>query len=115
VNILEFTWVFFLSIFILVPIIIISFVIYALISKRKQRIANEKLPILLEKAKVISKRMHVEGGQYTRTLYFVTFEMYETDRTEFKVDGSEYGKLIEGDLGILTFQGNRYKGFERDI
>jgi hypothetical protein len=34
---------------------------------------------------------------------------------ELIVDGSEYGKLIEGDLGTLTFQGNWYKGFERDI
>ncbi|MXQ52444.1 DUF2500 domain-containing protein [Shimazuella alba] len=112
---MEFTMIFFLSIFILIPMIIISFVIYVLISKRKQRIATEKLPILSEKAKVVSKRMYVEGGQYTRTLYFVTFEIYEKERTEFKVDDSEYGKLIEGDIGRLTFQGDRYKGFQRDI
>jgi hypothetical protein len=115
VDILDFTWMFFLAIFILLPTIIISFVIYVLISKRKQRKANEKLPILSVKAKVVSKRMRVEGGQYTRTLYFVTFEPDKSDRKEFKVDGSEYGKLIEGDLGTLTFQGNQYRGFQRDI
>ncbi|WP_202404810.1 DUF2500 domain-containing protein [Shimazuella alba] len=111
---MELDVIFFLF-FILLPITIISILIYVLISKRKQRIANEKLPILSAKAKVVSKRMRVEGGQYTRTLYFVTFETDERDRMELIVDGSEYGKLIEGDLGTLTFQGNWYKGFERDI
>lgn len=31
---------------------------------------------------------------------------------EFTVEGSEYGMLIEGDHGKLTFQGTRYLGFE---
>ena len=29
------------------------------------------------------------------------------------MDGDEYGLLVEGDQGLLTFQGTRYLGFER--
>jgi hypothetical protein len=34
---------------------------------------------------------------------------------ELQVDGSEYGMLVEGDQGRLTFQGTRYLGFERRL
>lgn len=32
---------------------------------------------------------------------------------EFEVDGSDYGLLMQGDIGKLSFQGTRYLGFER--
>ena len=35
------------------------------------------------------------------------------DRMEFHVAGHEFGLLVEGDRGILSFQGTRYLGFER--
>ena len=35
------------------------------------------------------------------------------DRMELSVDDSEYGMLVEGDEGKLTFQGSRYLGFEQ--
>ena len=35
------------------------------------------------------------------------------DRMELHLSGQEYGLLIEGDRGNLTFQGTRYLGFER--
>jgi hypothetical protein len=34
---------------------------------------------------------------------------------ELYVAGHEFGMLIEGDRGMLTFQGTRYLGFERKI
>lgn len=34
-------------------------------------------------------------------------------RMELQVNGSEYGMLVEGDRGRLSFQGTRYLGFER--
>ena len=33
---------------------------------------------------------------------------------EYELQGKEYGLLIEGDFGSLTFQGSRYLGFVRD-
>ena len=47
------------------------------------------------------------------TDYFVTFEVESGDRMEFLMAGTEYGQLMEGDEGKLTFQGTRYLGFER--
>jgi Uncharacterized protein conserved in bacteria (DUF2199)/Protein of unknown function (DUF2500) len=35
------------------------------------------------------------------------------DRREFSISGNEYGMLAEGDEGRLTYQGTRYRGFER--
>jgi hypothetical protein len=35
------------------------------------------------------------------------------DRMEFVVPSREYGMLVEGDMGRLTFQGSRYKSFQR--
>jgi len=43
----------------------------------------------------------------------VTFQFDSGDRMELKMQGHEYGLLIEGDQGKLTFQGTRYLGFER--
>lgn len=47
------------------------------------------------------------------TTYYVTFQFESGDRTEFSINGSQYGILAEGDTGMLTFQGTRYLEFER--
>ena len=49
----------------------------------------------------------------TDSTYYVTFQVESGDRMELRVSGPEYGMLIEGDHGTLTFQGTRYLGFER--
>ena len=46
--------------------------------------------------------------------FYVTFEVESGDRMELSVVGSEFGLLVEGDKGRLTFQGTRYLGFERE-
>ena len=50
----------------------------------------------------------------THTSYYVTFQVESGDRMEFEVDGSDYGLLVQGDIGKLNFQGTRYLGFERN-
>ena len=53
-------------------------------------------------------------GHYTAsTSYYVTFEVDSGDRMELCVSGEEYGMLVEGDCGKLSFQGTRYLSFER--
>lgn len=47
------------------------------------------------------------------TSYYVTFQVESGDRMEFSVTGAEYGMLVEGDMGRLSFQGTRYLAFER--
>ena len=51
---------------------------------------------------------------HTFTTYYVTFQVESGDRMELTVDGSEYGMLVEGDIGKLSFQGTRYLGFQRN-
>lgn len=89
---------------------------------------NNASPRLTVEAAVVGKRMdvthhqHANAGDQTgahgyhttsSTTYYVTFQVESGDRMEFSVDGAEYGMLIEGDRGRLSFQGTRYLGFER--
>ena len=84
---------------------------------------NNHSPRLTVPATVIAKRTNVShhrhGGvndhhhHHTSTSYYVTFQVESGDRMELHVAGTEYGLLIEGDRGNLTFQGTRYLGFDR--
>ena len=49
------------------------------------------------------------------TTYYVTFQVDSGDRMELQMDGSAFGLLVEGDRGMLTFQGTRYLGFEQGL
>ena len=89
---------------------------------------NNHSPRLTVDALVVTKRMdvshrrHVNAGDHTgahryhtttSTFYYVTFQVDSGDRMELTVGGADYGQLVEGDRGKLTFQGTRYLGFER--
>ncbi|MDE6434600.1 MAG: DUF2500 domain-containing protein [Lachnospiraceae bacterium] len=88
---------------------------------------NNHSPRLTVDATVVSKRMNVSHHNHvsadatgahgyhttTSTSYHVTFQVESGDRMELQVDGSEYGMLVEGDHGRLSFQGTRYIRFER--
>ena len=84
---------------------------------------NNHSPRLTVPAVIVAKRTNVirhhHGGagghhhHHTSTSYYVTFQFGGGDRMELLVSGSEYGMLMEGDQGDLTFQGTRYLGFER--
>ena len=49
----------------------------------------------------------------TSTTYYATFQVQSGDRMELPVPATEYGLLIEGDEGDLTFQGTRFLSFDR--
>lgn len=84
---------------------------------------NNHSPRLTVDATVVAKRTHVSRHHHhdndhfdhttTSTSYYVTFQVESGDRMELAVGSSEYGYLVEGDTGKLTFQGTRYLGFER--
>ena len=84
---------------------------------------NNHSPRLTVIATVVAKRTNVShhhhGGvnehhhHHTSTTYYVTFQVESGDRMELQMSGQEYGMVIEGDAGNLTFQGTRYLGFER--
>ena len=85
---------------------------------------NNHSPRLTVNATVVAKRgdvshhhhNHGAGSMHhstTSTTYYVTFQVESGDRMELHVSGSEFGMLVEGDSGKLSFQGTRYLGFER--
>ena len=108
--------------FLIVFIFIISTIIGSFVSRAKRERKNDDSPRVTAEAKVVSKRMQVGENRhsnddmmhsYTYSKYFVTFEFESGDRLELPVDGSDYGLLVEGDTGKLSFQGTRYLGFQR--
>lgn len=74
-------------------------------------IKNSTLPILRVNANVLTKRIEVSKHSYTE--YYTNFEVESHDRLELKIPSKEYGMIVEGDNCCLTFQGTKYKNFER--
>lgn len=71
---------------------------------------------LVTKRTQVSRHVHADGQMHhhTSTSYYLTFEVESGDRMEFHVQSHEYGLLVEGDRGQLTFQGTRFLGFSRE-
>ena len=84
---------------------------------------NNHSPKLTVPVKVVAKRTNVSrhhhGGEHHHTSmstsYHVTFEVESGDRMELRLSGSQYGLIVEGDQGLLTFQGTRFLNFERQF
>ncbi|KYH35546.1 hypothetical protein CLTEP_04850 [Clostridium tepidiprofundi DSM 19306] len=105
--------------------IILGVIIFSIIATAKNYYRNATSPILSEHARIVSKRTEVirnssmSGDNHThnssRTRYYVTFETDAGQRIELILSGKEYGLLAEGDIGLLTYQGEWYKKFEREI
>lgn len=115
--------------FMLVFIIVIAVFVTTFVKGIGQWNKNNQSPRLTVDAAVVSKRMEVSHHQHTNagdatgahgfhttssTTYYVTFQVESGDRMELCVDGSEYGMLVEGDYGKLSFQGTRYLEFQRN-
>ncbi len=83
---------------------------------------DDHAPRLTVTATVVSKRSNITVHQHTSdsvyphtstTSYYATFQVQSGDRMELSVPSTEYGLLVEGDEGDLTFQGSRFLRFDR--
>ena len=109
--------------FMIVFVLVIGTFIVTAVTGIRQWNTNNNSPRLTVPAVVVSKRTkvshHNHNGvnhhhhHHTSTSYYITFQVDSGDRMEFHVAGQEYGMLIEGDQGMLSFQGTRYLGFQR--
>ena len=104
--------------FTLIPILMLVVIITSLLQSFRQWNKDNHAPKLTVPATVVGKREDYRrrrSGSHTshRTHYYVTFQVESGDRMELHLQGYEYGLLVEGDRGRLTFQGSRYLGFER--
>lgn len=104
----------------LIFLMVMGMMIGALVHNISRWSKNEKSPRLTVEANVVAKRTahrrtmsnkRCSGRDYTN--YYATFQFESGDRLELELQGREYGMIVEGDKGKLTFQGTRYLGFER--
>lgn len=97
---------FFLAIFLIL-------FVYILAKNIGQFIENENAPILTVPATIVDMRRKTHHHHHHSHSYHVTFEVESGERLELRVHRSEYNDLAVGNRGVLTYQGTRYKGFER--
>ena len=112
-------------IFSLMFLLIFGMVIFGLVKGISQWNKNNNSPRLTVPATVVAKRTNVSHHHHnhgvdhvghhtsTSTSYYVTFQVESGDRMELHMAGNQYGLLVEGDRGKLTFQGTRFLSFER--
>lgn len=110
--------------FTIIFLLVISIFVVILVKGIGEWNKNNHSPKLTVPATVVAKRTNVSNHHHNHggagmhhtthsTTYYVTFQVESGDRMELHVAGHEFGMLIEGDCGKLTFQGTRYLGFER--
>ena len=100
-------------------VFVVLFIVIVIGKGIAQWVSNNHSPVLEVRATMVTKRnrvSHSHNGEFThiRHHYYLTFEDENGERREFAVTGEDYGLAVEGDTGILTFQGTRFKGFRRD-
>ena len=112
-------------IFSLMFLLVFGVVLFGIIKGISQWNKNNNSPRLTVPATVVAKRTNVSHHHHnhgvdhvghhtsTSTDYYVTFQVESGDRMELHMAGHQYGLLVEGDRGKLTFQGTRFLSFER--
>ena len=97
---------------------ILFFVMFGVILFRnlKEWNKNNHSPRLSVEACVVGRRQHRSSGgknHTSHTSYYITFQVESGDRMELHIPSSDFGYIVEGDRGKLTFQGTRFISFER--
>ena len=107
-----------------IAVMVIGFLFFGVFSAaifgraRKTIHRNDHAPRVSVPATVVAKRVAISRSRNTSamnmTSYYVTFELDNRERMELYVHGHEYGLLVEGDHGMLTFKGDAFLDFHRD-
>lgn len=107
------------------PIIFIGIfgiIIFRMLKGVKEWSYNNKQSIVPVESTIVSKRISVSHHNHindnhnhssSSTTYYITFEFINGERSEFVVKGKDYGLMVEGDKGTLSFQGSRFIRFDR--
>jgi hypothetical protein len=108
-------------IFGIVFLLIASVIVFTAIKGIGQWNKNNHSPRLTVQATIVAKRhntSHHHHGtdmhmHHSSTTYYATFQVESGDRMELQIPSTQFGYLVEGDTGRLSFQGTRFLGFER--
>lgn len=106
---------------VLIPIIVTAIFVVVFVKILSTHSKNKNSPKLTVDAEVVAKRerlsrnMHHSESHFDTmsTWYYITFQVESGDRMELSVSEYDYGMIIEGDRGKLTFQGTNFISFER--
>ncbi len=67
-------------------------------------------------AKIIARRSAQHPMSPTVTVNTVVFELSDGSRVELAIkDATAYGIMVEGDCGILKYQGKKFISFDRSV
>jgi hypothetical protein len=102
--------------FTIVPILIIGAIVFTLGRGIYTWMSNNASDRVTASGRIVSKRTLVSGGggdTSAHTSYYVTFELENGMRQEFHVRAAEFGLMVEGDHGQLSYQGTRFLDFVR--
>lgn len=102
-------------------LLVLGIFVFVFIQMFSQWNKNNHSPRLTVDATIVAKRNHISRHHHgtdmhmhhTTSTYYVTFQVDSGDRMELLVPGNQFGLLIEGDHGKLSFQGTRFLSFER--
>ena len=94
-------------------VVAIGIVAILVTSSLTRLIGNFLAPKRESNCVVVGKRSQIYRYPYLHTAYFVTFQLQDETRVEFAVDGSSFGRLIEGDRGLVVYGGEWLRRFER--
>ena len=102
-------------------LLVFGMIAFTIIQEIRRWNKNNKSPRLTVEAKIVEKRTDYRRTRsgtnnmhsHSRTDYYVTFEVESGDRMELEIQSNQFGYLVEGDRGKLTFQGTRFLDFER--
>ncbi|CAI6086210.1 DUF2500 domain-containing protein [Cohnella sp. JJ-181] len=100
----------------LILILVVGMFLYAIIRAASTWTTNQASDVITSAATVLDKRTEVWGGSgdsSSSTNYYVTFELADGTRIELQVRGDRFGLIVVGDQGQLTYQGTRFKEFNR--
>lgn len=102
------------SLFYIMFFFVIGIFIFVFAKIIKEWSRNNNSPRLSVEAKIVDKRSSIHHStDHPTHSYYITFEVQSGDRMELHVPRNEFGLLVVGDEGLLSFQGTRYLGFER--
>lgn len=110
--------IFFLMFFLIMGVFVVTFVKGISQWNKNNHALRLTVPVTVV-AKRTNVSRHTRAGEHhhssTSTSYYVTFQVESGDRMELHMNGSQYGLIVEGDRGLLTFQGTRFLNFERQF
>lgn len=117
-TIFPFQYHLFRAVFLAVFLLALGVIVWQLVRQARRNRADRRSPRLTVQAIVVSKRTDLarrgsRSQMQTRSLYYATFQVESGDRLELQLEGTDYGMLVEGDCGRLSFQGSRFLGFAR--